>query len=127
MVHQVISDYNHEAVIAEYIRTKGRHTLPDRLRGTAQASVNKATAQHWKNMQVETRPAAREKAAARARLFWSVDLSTYPQHKIAPQRVKLVLVLQFRVSGTALWRGRCRRLKNRRGRTEGVPAQAGFR
>jgi hypothetical protein len=72
---QVISDYNHEAVIAEYIRTKGVTRCPTACVVPTQASVNAADRVALKEYAVERDRQRREKAAARARLLWSVDLS----------------------------------------------------
>ena len=81
MVHQVISDYNHEAVIDEYIRTKGVTRCPTACVVPTQASVNKADRAALEEYAVERDRQRREKAAARARLFWSVDLSLTPSTK----------------------------------------------
>ena len=81
MVHQVISDYNHEAAIAEYIRTKGVTRCPTACVVPTQASVNKADRAALEEYAVERDRQRREKAAARARLFWSVDLSLPPNTK----------------------------------------------
>jgi hypothetical protein len=72
---QVISDYNHEAVIAEYIRTKGVTRCPTACVVPTQASVNKADQAALEVYAVERNRQRREKAAARARLFCSVDVS----------------------------------------------------
>jgi hypothetical protein len=71
---QIISDYNHEAVIAEYIRTKGVTRCPTACAVPTQASVNKADRAALEEYAVERDRQRREKAAVRARLFWSVDL-----------------------------------------------------
>jgi hypothetical protein len=81
MVQQVISDYNHEAVIDEYIRTKGVTRCPTACVVRTQASVNKADRAALEEYAVERDRQRREKAAARARLFWSVDLSLTPSTK----------------------------------------------
>jgi hypothetical protein len=72
---QVISHYNHEAVIDEYIRTKGVTRCPTACVVPTQASVNKADRAALEEYAVERDRQRREKAAARARLFWSADLS----------------------------------------------------
>ena len=81
MVHQVISDYNHESVIAEYIRTKGVTRCPTACVVPTQASVNKADRAALEEYAVERDRQRREKAAARVRLFWSADLSLPPNTK----------------------------------------------
>jgi hypothetical protein len=78
---QVISHYNHEAVIAEYIRTKGVTRCPTACVVPTQASVNKADRAALEEYAVERDRQRREKATARARLFWSVDLSLTPSTK----------------------------------------------
>ena len=72
---QIISGYNHEAVIAEYIRTKGVTRCPTACVVPTQASVNAADRAALEEYAVERDRQRREKAAARSRLFWSVDLS----------------------------------------------------
>jgi len=78
---QVISYYNHEAVIAEYIRLRESHAAPPPARCRLRLRSMKPTAQHWENMQLKRDRQRREKAAARARLFWSADLSLPPNTK----------------------------------------------
>jgi hypothetical protein len=78
---QVISHYNHEAVIAEYIRTKGVTRCPTACVVPTQASVNKADRTALEEYAVQRDRQRREKATARARLFWSVDLSLTPSTK----------------------------------------------
>jgi hypothetical protein len=78
---QVISYYNHEAVIAEYIRTKGVTRCPTACAVPTQASVNEADRAALGEYAVERDRQRREKAAARARLFWSADLSLPPNTK----------------------------------------------
>jgi hypothetical protein len=78
---QVISHYNHESVIAEYIRTKGVTRCPTACVVPTQASVNKADRAALEEYAVERDRQRREKATARARLFWSADLSLPPNTK----------------------------------------------
>ncbi len=69
MVHQVISDYNHEAVIAEYIRTKGVTRCPTACVVPTQASVNKAD-----------RAALEEYAVERDRQRWCSSSTSAGRH-----------------------------------------------
>jgi hypothetical protein len=78
---QVICYYNHEVVIAEYIRTKGVTRCPTACAVPTQASVNEADRAALGEYAVERDRQRREKAAARARLFWSADLSLPPNTK----------------------------------------------
>jgi hypothetical protein len=78
---QVISDSNHDAVIAEYIRTKGVTRCPTACVVPTQASVNKADRAALGEYAVERDRQRRERTAARARLFWSIDVSLAPSAK----------------------------------------------
>jgi hypothetical protein len=71
---QVISD-NHDAVIAEYIRTRGVTRCPTACVVPTQASVNDADRAALKEYAVARTRQRREKAAARARLLFSIDLT----------------------------------------------------
>lgn len=70
---QVISDYNPEAVIAEYIRTKGVTRCPTACVVPTQGSVDQADRAALEEYAVARDRLRREKAAARARLFLSID------------------------------------------------------
>jgi hypothetical protein len=72
---QIISGYDHEAVIAEYIRTKGVTRCPTACVVPTQASVDDADRAALEEYAVTRNRQRREKAAARARLFWSVDFA----------------------------------------------------
>jgi hypothetical protein len=78
---QIISDYNHEAVIAEYIRTKGVTRCPTACVVPTQASVNKADRAALGEYAIERDRQRRERTAVRARLFWSANLSLPPSTK----------------------------------------------
>jgi hypothetical protein len=71
---QIISGYNHESVIAEHIRTKGVTRCPTACVVPTQASVNEADRAALEEYAIARARQRREKAAARARLFWSVEL-----------------------------------------------------
>jgi hypothetical protein len=77
---QVISD-NHEAVIAEFIRTRGVTRCPTACVVPTQASVNAADRAALEEYAVIRSRQRREKAAARARLFFSTDLRLLPNGK----------------------------------------------
>jgi hypothetical protein len=74
---QVISD-NHDAVIAEYIRTRGVTRCPTACVVPTQASVNEADRAALEEYAVARTRQRKEKAAARARLFFSIELSVLP-------------------------------------------------
>jgi hypothetical protein len=78
---QVISDYNHEAVIDEYIRTKGVTGCPTACVVPTQGSVDEADRAALEEYAVARARQRREKAAARSRLFWSIDLALPPGGK----------------------------------------------
>jgi hypothetical protein len=67
--------YNHEAVIAEYIRTKGVTRCPTACVVPTQGSVDKADRAALEEYAVERDRQRREKAAARVRLFFSIEAS----------------------------------------------------
>lgn len=67
---QIISDHKHDAVIAEYIRTRGVTRCPTACVVPTQASVTEADRVALEEYAVERNRQRREKAAARARLFW---------------------------------------------------------
>jgi hypothetical protein len=67
---QVISDFNHDAVIAEYIRTKGVTRCPTACAVPTQGSVDKADRAALEEYAVARDRQRREKAATRSRLFW---------------------------------------------------------
>ncbi len=71
---QIISDYNHEIVIAEHIRTKGVTRCPTACAVETQGSVDKADRAALEEYAVARDRQRREKAAARARLFWSAEI-----------------------------------------------------
>jgi hypothetical protein len=67
---QIIPDHNRDAVIAEYIRTRGVTRCPTACVVPTQASVTEADRVALEEYAVERTRQRREKAAARARLFW---------------------------------------------------------
>ena len=71
----VISDDNCDTVIAEYIRTKGVTRCPTACVVPTQASVTAADRAALEEYRSERDRQRREKAAARARLFWATDSS----------------------------------------------------
>jgi hypothetical protein len=71
----MISDANCETVIEEYIRTKGVTRCPTACVVPTQASVTAADRAALEEYRSERDRQRREKAAARARLFWGVDSS----------------------------------------------------
>jgi hypothetical protein len=70
---QVISD-NHEAVIAEFIRTRGVTRCPTACVVPTQASVDAADRAALAEYAVARSRQRREKAAERVRLFFGIDL-----------------------------------------------------
>ena len=71
----ITSEHNHQAIIAEYIRTKGVTRCPTACVVPTQASVTEADRAALKEYAVERARQRREKAAARARLLWGVEVS----------------------------------------------------
>lgn len=71
----IISEHNHQATIAEYIRTKGVTRCPTACVVPTQASVTAADRAALEEYAVERARQRREKAAARARLLWGVEAS----------------------------------------------------
>jgi len=71
---QIISDYNHESVIAEYIRTKGVTRCPTACVVPTQGSVDEVDRAALEEYAATRDRQRREKAAARARLFWNIDI-----------------------------------------------------
>jgi hypothetical protein len=69
----IVSELSHDAVIAEYIRTKGVTRCPTACVVPTQASVSKADRAALADYAVERARQRREKAAARARLLWGSD------------------------------------------------------
>jgi hypothetical protein len=69
---QVVSDHN-ETVIAEYIRTRGVTRCPTACVVPTQASVGEADRAALEEYVVARTRQRREKAAARARLFFGID------------------------------------------------------
>jgi hypothetical protein len=78
---QIISDYDHQAIIAEYIRTKGVTRCPTACVVPTQASVGKADRAALEEYAVTRAQQRRERAAARARLLWGVDPQVQPRAK----------------------------------------------
>ena len=72
---QIVSDYEHEEVIAEYIRTKGVPRCPTACAVPTQGSVDKADRAALEEYAVTRDRQRREKAAARARLLWGIEIS----------------------------------------------------
>jgi hypothetical protein len=68
-----ISDYNHEAVMAEFIRRKGVTRCPTACAVPTQGSVDKADRAALEEYAVTRARQRRERAAARARLIWGAD------------------------------------------------------
>jgi hypothetical protein len=75
---QIISDYDHEAVIAEFIRTKGVTRCPTACAVPTQGSVGRADRAALEEYAVSRDRQRREKAAARARLFWATEIPAPP-------------------------------------------------
>jgi hypothetical protein len=71
----MISGDNCDTVIAEYIRTKGVTRCPTACVVPTQASVTEADRVALEEYRSERDRQRREKAAARARLFWGSDSS----------------------------------------------------
>jgi hypothetical protein len=71
---QILSESNHDAVIAEFIRTKGVTRCPTACVVPTQASVSKADRAALAEYAVERARQRREKAAARARLLWGGEI-----------------------------------------------------
>jgi hypothetical protein len=72
-VMHIISDYNHDSVIDEYIRTKGVTRCPTACAVPTQGSVDKADRAALEEYAVARARQRQERAAARARLLWAVD------------------------------------------------------
>jgi hypothetical protein len=72
---QISFDCDSESVIAEYIRTKGVTRCPTACVVPTQGSVNDADRAALEEYRVTRDRQRREKAAARARLFWGIDAS----------------------------------------------------
>jgi hypothetical protein len=77
-VMQMISGHHNNAVIDEYIRTKGVTRCPTACAVPTQGSVDKADRAALEEYAVTRARQRRERAAARARLFWSIDLPLPP-------------------------------------------------
>ena len=71
----IVAELNHEAVVAEYIRTKGVTRCPTACVVPTQASVSKADRAALAEYAVERARQRREKAMARARLLWGAELA----------------------------------------------------
>jgi hypothetical protein len=69
----IISDHNHNAVIDEYIRTKGVTRCPTACAVPTQGLVDKADRAALEEYAVARARQRRERAAARARPPWGVD------------------------------------------------------
>lgn len=76
---QLISDDNRDAVIAEYIRTKGVTRCPTACAVPTQGSVGQADRVALEEYAVERDKQRREKAAARARFFFDVEVASGPR------------------------------------------------
>jgi hypothetical protein len=68
-------EHNQQAIIAEYIRTKGVTRCPTACVVPTQASVTAADRAALEEYAIERARQRREKAAARARLLWGVEVS----------------------------------------------------
>jgi hypothetical protein len=71
-MHMISAD-DRDTVIAEYIRTKGVTRCPTACVVPTQASVTDADRAALEEYRSERDRQRREKAAARARLFWGID------------------------------------------------------
>jgi hypothetical protein len=71
----ITSEHNQQAIIAEYIRTKGVTRCPTACVVPTQASVTAADRAALEEYAIERARQRREKAAARARLLWGVEVS----------------------------------------------------
>ena len=71
----ITSEHNLQAIIAEYIRTKGVTRCPTACVVPTQASVTEADRAALEEYAIERARQRREKAAARARLFWGIEVS----------------------------------------------------
>jgi hypothetical protein len=74
----LVSQCNHDAVIAEFIRTKGVTRCPTACVVPTQASVSNADRAALAEYAVERARQRREKAAARARLLWGAEMTVAP-------------------------------------------------
>jgi hypothetical protein len=72
---QIISDHNRDAIIAEYVRTKGVTRCPTACVVPTQARVTAADRAALKEYAVERDRQRRERAAARARLLMGIGNS----------------------------------------------------
>lgn len=77
----IISGYEHQAIIAEYIRTKGVTRCPTACVVPTQASVGKADRAALEEYAAARARQRRERAAARARLLWGAEQSIQPTGK----------------------------------------------
>ena len=71
----ITSKHNQQAIIAEYIRTKGVTRCPTACVVPTQASVTAADRAALEEYAVERARQRREKAAARAQLLWGTEVS----------------------------------------------------
>ena len=71
----ITPDYNYQAIISEYIRTKGVTRCPTACVVPTQLSVTAADQAALEEYAIERVRQRREKAAARARLMWGLDAS----------------------------------------------------
>ena len=71
----ITSEHNLQAIIAEYIRTKGVTRCPTACVVPTQASVTEADRVALEEYAIERARQRREKAVARARLFWNIEVS----------------------------------------------------
>jgi hypothetical protein len=71
----IVYENDHQAIIAEYIRTKGVTRCPTACVVPTQASVTAADRVALEEYAVERARQRREKAAARARLLWGTAAS----------------------------------------------------
>ena len=71
----IISGHNHQAIIAEYIRTNGVTRCPTACVVPTQASVTAADRAALEEYAIERARQRREKAAARTRLLWGIEAS----------------------------------------------------
>ena len=71
----IIPDLNYQAIISEYIRTKGVTRCPTACVVPTQASVTAADRAALEEYAVKRARLRRERAAARARLLWGIDAS----------------------------------------------------
>lgn len=71
----IVYENDHQAIIAEYIRTKGVTRCPTACAVPTQASLTPADRVALEEYAIERARQRRERAAARARLLWGINVS----------------------------------------------------